>query len=299
MIIVTPYLVRPVSGQLATADRWLSRAERHPARCSSARRSPARAAPSRRRRSRPPAPRRRRRRPSPLRGSSCDPRLLQEGLRRCVRNSSSSSRSRSAAGGAATRRDLPDSGRCSGQRAGRDQRRLRVRRCRARRRARARRSASGSTAGSRASASATATSIYVDGAYCRPARGQVAQVAGEYGMLVQPGAPVTAGAVQPGTVRVVVSRRRAEVPGCPNWSAAFAAEFRQSQHVELRLRREFGPRRDGRQSRGPDPRSRRRAGRRCDDRRPRRSDVSHLPLTGADRDQAVCKDDQHDRKDSQ
>ena len=37
-------------------------------------------------------------------------------------------------------------------------------------------------------------------------------------MLVTPGAPVTAGVVQPGSVRVVVARRRATVPGCPNWS---------------------------------------------------------------------------------
>ncbi len=60
--------------------------------------------------------------------------------------------------------------------------------------------------------------IYVDGAFNGAARAQVAQVAGRYGMLVQPGAPVTEGVVQPGSVRVVVSRRRAEVPGCPNWS---------------------------------------------------------------------------------
>ena len=39
-----------------------------------------------------------------------------------------------------------------------------------------------------------------------------------YGMMLQPGAPVTAGAVAPGSVRVIVSRTRAEVPGCPNWS---------------------------------------------------------------------------------
>lgn len=60
--------------------------------------------------------------------------------------------------------------------------------------------------------------VYVDGAYGEPVHSQVANVAGRYGLLVQPGAPVTAGAVQPGMVRVVVSRRRAEVPGCPNWS---------------------------------------------------------------------------------
>ena len=61
-------------------------------------------------------------------------------------------------------------------------------------------------------------SIYVDGAYADAARGQVAAIAGQYGMMVSAGAPVTAGLVQPGTVRVVVSRRRAEVPNCPNWS---------------------------------------------------------------------------------
>jgi len=46
----------------------------------------------------------------------------------------------------------------------------------------------------------------------------VAQIAGRYGMLVANGAPVTAGAIADGTVRVVVSRTRAEVPNCPNWS---------------------------------------------------------------------------------
>lgn len=60
-------------------------------------------------------------------------------------------------------------------------------------------------------------SIYVDGGY-GPAREQVARVAGQYGLLVSDGTPVTAGAIQSGSVRVVVSRRRAEVPGCPNWS---------------------------------------------------------------------------------
>jgi pilus assembly protein CpaD len=61
-------------------------------------------------------------------------------------------------------------------------------------------------------------SIYVDGAYADAARGQVVAVASQYGMTVSDGAPVTSGVVQPGTVRVVVSRRRAEVPNCPNWS---------------------------------------------------------------------------------
>jgi pilus assembly protein CpaD len=60
--------------------------------------------------------------------------------------------------------------------------------------------------------------IYVDGAYADAAHGQVAAIAGQYGMMVSEGAPVTTGAVQPGMVRVVVSRRRASVPYCPNWS---------------------------------------------------------------------------------
>lgn len=59
-------------------------------------------------------------------------------------------------------------------------------------------------------------SIYVDSGSAE-ARHDVAQVAGNYGMLIESGVPATAGAVPPGMVRVVVSRARAEVPGCPNW----------------------------------------------------------------------------------
>jgi pilus assembly protein CpaD len=59
--------------------------------------------------------------------------------------------------------------------------------------------------------------VYVDGDYSQMARGDVARIAGQYGLLVSPGAPVTTGQVAPGTVRVVVSRTAASVPGCPNW----------------------------------------------------------------------------------
>lgn len=68
-------------------------------------------------------------------------------------------------------------------------------------------------------------SIYVDGAYAGAARDDVARVAGRYGMLLSDGAPVTAGAVGPGTVRVVVSRARATVPDCPDWSQASQPNF--------------------------------------------------------------------------
>ena len=68
-------------------------------------------------------------------------------------------------------------------------------------------------------------SIYVDGPYSAAARDQIAAVAGEYGMLVQQGAPVTAGTVPPGAVRVVVARRRAVVTNCPNWRAPSQPDF--------------------------------------------------------------------------
>ena len=49
-------------------------------------------------------------------------------------------------------------------------------------------------------------------------RGDVAKIAGRYGLLIGDGAPVTQGFVDPGKVRVVVTRSRAYVPGCPDWS---------------------------------------------------------------------------------
>lgn len=60
--------------------------------------------------------------------------------------------------------------------------------------------------------------IYVDAPFAEAARYDVSQVASNYAMTVEPGAPVTAGSVPTGSVRVIVSRNRAEVPGCPNWS---------------------------------------------------------------------------------
>ena len=68
-------------------------------------------------------------------------------------------------------------------------------------------------------------SVYVDGVYADAARAQVAEVAGRYGMLVLAAAPVTAGVVGQDSVRVVVSRTRAEVPGCPNWTVRAQPNF--------------------------------------------------------------------------
>ena len=60
--------------------------------------------------------------------------------------------------------------------------------------------------------------VHVDGAYSEAARNDVARVAAQYGLLLSSGAPVTQGPLQPGSVRVVVSRTRAEIPNCPDWS---------------------------------------------------------------------------------
>ena len=67
--------------------------------------------------------------------------------------------------------------------------------------------------------------IYIDGDYADAARDDVARVAGRYGMMVSPGAPVTGGTILPGTARVVVSRTRATVPGCPNWGRPAAPDY--------------------------------------------------------------------------
>ncbi len=47
----------------------------------------------------------------------------------------------------------------------------------------------------------------------------VAALAGRYGLIVSPDAPVTAGQLGAGSERIIVSRSKAHVPGCPNWSA--------------------------------------------------------------------------------
>lgn len=51
-------------------------------------------------------------------------------------------------------------------------------------------------------------------------RANVAAIAGRYGLLLSEAAPVTAGYVNAGNVRVIVTRAKASVPGCPNWKGA-------------------------------------------------------------------------------
>ncbi|WP_316747826.1 CpaD family pilus assembly protein [Sphingomonas sp. A2-49] len=51
-----------------------------------------------------------------------------------------------------------------------------------------------------------------------PAHDEVAGLVASYGLLLSEERPVTNAPVTPGTLRIVVSRMRASVPGCPDWS---------------------------------------------------------------------------------
>lgn len=57
-------------------------------------------------------------------------------------------------------------------------------------------------------------------------RAAVEGIAGRYGILLGDEAPVTPGEVAPGTIRIVVSRSSATVPGCPDWSAKSESNVR-------------------------------------------------------------------------
>jgi pilus assembly protein CpaD len=68
--------------------------------------------------------------------------------------------------------------------------------------------------------------ISLDGSVTNAAvREDVAAIAGRYGLLLSDGAPVTAGYIEGGTVRVVITRSRAYVPNCPNWSDKYATSL--------------------------------------------------------------------------
>lgn len=62
--------------------------------------------------------------------------------------------------------------------------------------------------------------IYVDDpSGSDAARGAVEAVASRYGLLLSDEAPVTEGVIPAGSARVVITRTKASVPGCPDWSA--------------------------------------------------------------------------------
>jgi pilus assembly protein CpaD len=56
-------------------------------------------------------------------------------------------------------------------------------------------------------------------------RGQVSGTLAARGMLISDEMPVTAAPIAPGTVRVVVSRMKATVPGCPDWEHRLDTTF--------------------------------------------------------------------------
>lgn len=53
----------------------------------------------------------------------------------------------------------------------------------------------------------------------------VARQVAHFGLLVSDDAPVTNAPIQPGTIRVVVTRMKARVPGCPDYSRNSATDF--------------------------------------------------------------------------
>ena len=68
--------------------------------------------------------------------------------------------------------------------------------------------------------------ISIDDPLASPAtREAVAAVAARYGLLLSDGAPVTAGLVQAGNSRIIVTRSTASVPGCPDWDGRSNTNF--------------------------------------------------------------------------
>ena len=56
-------------------------------------------------------------------------------------------------------------------------------------------------------------------------RSDVAAIASRHGLLLAEGAPITEGYIDPGKVRIVVTRARAHVPGCPDWTDQLASNL--------------------------------------------------------------------------
>lgn len=62
----------------------------------------------------------------------------------------------------------------------------------------------------------------------RAVRDTVAMLLARKGMLLAPNAPVTGGAIPGGSIRVIVTRASARVPGCPDWATSTTTDFSNS-----------------------------------------------------------------------
>ena len=69
--------------------------------------------------------------------------------------------------------------------------------------------------------------VAVDGNGGNPTliREAVATQVARYGLLLSDEVPLTGGAIAPGTARIIVSRMRAHVPHCPDWSRDVTNDF--------------------------------------------------------------------------
>lgn len=53
----------------------------------------------------------------------------------------------------------------------------------------------------------------------------IAELMNRKGMMLATTVPITPGAIQPGFVRIVITRASAAVPGCPNWGTRSATDY--------------------------------------------------------------------------
>lgn len=64
-----------------------------------------------------------------------------------------------------------------------------------------------------------------DGGRGSDARAAIAEQVGRFGLTLSDQVPVTVGQIAPGTVRVIVTRMTASVPGCPDFSRQYQPDF--------------------------------------------------------------------------
>lgn len=74
--------------------------------------------------------------------------------------------------------------------------------------------------------------VAIDGEGSR-AKDSIADILGNYGLLLSDMAPATAGTVPGGAVRVVVTRSVASVPGCPDWSSTQESDIVHGTHTNF------------------------------------------------------------------